>query len=215
MKTLLNNTSNASNIINGFTGFNRVKVTNSSNENNSGSKFHFSTIKTAITGENLLKPKANTEMNLGQIPNLRDVCLNLFNTFFINDAPYSALQFVPILEKLQTINQDQIRRFLLNPETNHVLIQNDLIKVVLIHWKPGKISSIHGHPSGGCVFKVLQGQVEELRYTTDASPQLLSSSTYMAGSMAYIDDRMGYHAVGNPFNSPAVSLHAYTPGIKK
>lgn len=30
--------------------------------------------------------------------------------------------------------------------------------------------------------------------------------------MAYIDDEMAYHAVGNPFDEPAISLHAYTSG---
>lgn len=215
MKTILNNASNASNIANGFTGFFSEKTTSSSTKNDSGTAFPLSTIRSVITKENLLKPKAKEEMTLGQIPDLWAVCLDLFNTFFSHEAPYSALQFVQVLNKLQSINQDEIRRFLVNPETNHVLIQNDLLKVVLIHWKPGKISSIHGHPSGGCAFKVLQGQVEELRYTTNKSPQLLSSSTYIAGSIAYIDDQMGYHAVGNPFNSSAVSLHAYTPGSKK
>ena len=153
-------------------------------------------------------------MTLGLIPDLWDVCLDLFATFFTNEAPYSALQFVPVLKAFRLIDEAQITQFINNPETNHVLMQNDLLKVVLIHWKPGKISRIHGHPDGGCVFKVLKGQLEELRYTTESSPQLLSSSTYIAGSMAYIDDKMGYHAVGNPFNSPAISLHAYTPGIK-
>ena len=29
-----------------------------------------------------------------------------------------------------------------------------------------------------------------------------------------IDDQMAYHAVGNPYNTPAVTLHVYTPGIR-
>jgi predicted metal-dependent enzyme (double-stranded beta helix superfamily) len=108
-----------------------------------------------------------------------------------------------------------MQRFTNNKETNHVLIQNEWLKVVLIHWKPGKYSSIHGHPSGGCVFKVLQGTLEEKRYTTGEDPKLLATSKYEKNSIAYIDDHMAYHAVGNPSNASAISIHVYTPGIKK
>ena len=94
--------------------------------------------------------------------------------------------------------------------TSFTLLDNHLAKVVLIHWPPGKVSSIHGHPTGGCMFKVLSGSVEELRYTPSESPKLLAKSTYHPGSMAYLDDRLGYHAVGNPFEESAVSLHVYT-----
>ncbi len=211
MKTLQNSTTISDTLQAGLSAYNYAHGT----KNVSVNSFSRHTLESAITRESLLTPKTNGQMALGMLPDLWDVCLDLFATFFTNEAPYSALQFVPVLKALQLIDEEQIRRFINNPETNHVLIQNDLLKVVLIHWKPGKISSIHGHPSGGCVFKVLRGQLEELRYTTDSSPELLSSSTYLAGSMAYIDDKMGYHAVGNPFNSPALSLHAYTPGIKK
>ena len=157
---------------------------------------------------------AFAEMAEGSIPDLWPVCLDLYATFYQQNAPHSALQFIPVLQKLAAIDQAEVERFLRHPETRHVLIEHDWLKVVLIHWQPGKISSIHGHPQGGCVFKVLQGSLEELRYTTDASPKLLAVSTYQAGSMAYIDDRMGYHAVGNPFHTAAISLHVYTPGKK-
>jgi predicted metal-dependent enzyme (double-stranded beta helix superfamily) len=116
------------------------------------------------------------------------------------------------MQKLQAIDKIQLQHFIKNRETRHVLVENKLITIVLIHWKPGKVSGIHGHPKGGCVFKVLQGKLEELRYSADASQKLLSSNGYRTGSIAYIDDRLGYHAVGNPFGSSAVSLHAYTPG---
>lgn len=211
MNTLQNNATITSNYQDGLSAYNYSTGT----RDYSIKHYSPNTIRSAIARESLLTPKTNEQMALGMIPDLWDVCYDLFSTFITNEAPFSALQFVQVLKEFQFIDEQQINRFLENPETNHVLIQNDLLKVVLIHWKPGKISSIHGHPSGGCVFKVLKGQLEELRYTADSSPQLLSSSAYIPGSMAYIDDNMGYHAVGNPCNFPAISLHAYTPGIKK
>ncbi len=180
--------------------------------NNSGPVY--SAFKHVNHVNEILTPKTQIELMLGSIPDISEVCRDLFNTFAHNQAPYTALQFSRVLQNFELTDPIQILRFMNNQETNHVLIHNDLLKVVLIHWKPGKISSIHGHPAGGCVFKVLQGSVEELRYTSDDSPKLLARSTYQAGAMAYIDDDMAYHAVGNPFDESAISIHAYTPGKK-
>lgn len=163
----------------------------------------------------LLTKEATWEINRGSIPNLIQVCQDLNRTFLKQSPPYTALQFIPVLKKLAGIDPAETVRFLNNPKTSHILVQNALFKAVLIHWPPGKFSSIHGHAMGGCVFKVLQGSLEEKRYSTDGSQQLLAVSTFQRGSMAYIDDDMAYHAVGNPFNTSAISLHVYTPGGRK
>ena len=165
--------------------------------------------------KNLLTSSALYQMSMGLLPDLWQVCLDLYHTFLDKSTPFTAMQFIPVLKKLLSINHQEMERFLENHDTHHVLIQNELLKVVLIHWQPGKYSPIHGHPAGGCVFKVLHGSIEEKRYTPDAEPQLIAVSRYDKGSMAYIDDHMAYHAVGNPFDSSAISLHVYTPGLKK
>ena len=206
MKNLAYNTINRNN------GFNYTTGTSNRFDDIQNNRFSHSKHLSRVTKETLLTQDAYIQMAAGFIPDLWDVCRDLYDTFFENHSPFSALQFVPVMQKLQTPDKTQLQRFLKNRETRHVLVDNERIKIVLIHWKPGKVSNIHGHPQGGCVFKVLQGKLEELRYSADASQNLLSSNGYRAGSIAYIDDRLGYHAVGNPFGSSAVSLHAYTPG---
>ena len=163
----------------------------------------------------LLTSKTLYQMAAGQLPDLWKLCMELYSTFLSSQAPYSAMQFVPVLQQINALDAKQLNSFLANEETNHVLIQNQWLKAVLIHWKAGKQSNIHGHPEGGCVFKVLHGKLEEKRYASTTGSQLLGTSTLLQGGMAYIDDKMGYHAVGNPFESSAVSLHVYTPGLKK
>ena len=175
-------------------------------------RFNYSNTRLQVTKETLLTQDAYIQMAAGLIPDLWDACRDLYSTFFENHSPFSALKFVPVMQRLQAIEKTQFQHFIKNRETRHVLVDNKLITVVLIHWKPGKVSSIHGHPKGGCVFKVLQGKLEELRYSADTTQNLLSSNGYRSGSIAYIDDKLGYHAVGNPFGSSAISLHAYTPG---
>jgi len=168
--------------------------------------------KPRISHRHLLTRTAISEMIIGNIPDLWEPCIALFRSLHTGGNPNSALQFIPVLSGLSSHNQNAMERFKRSSKTSCVLVDNDLLKVVLIHWPPGKIGSIHGHPAGGGVFKILQGSVEELRYTKDVSPKLLGTSTYHSGSIAYIDDTMGYHAVGNPFNTSAISLHAYTRG---
>ena len=161
----------------------------------------------------LINQEALREISAGNIPDLRKVCEELYFTFAKANSSYNALQFVPVLKKLELLDPIALQRFITNPKTNHVLIQNQLMKVVLIHWTPGKNGSVHGHPAGGCVFKVLSGSLEEKRYSPDTAQRHVSTSLVHKGGMAYIDDSLAYHAVSNPFITSAVSLHVYTPGI--
>lgn len=50
---------------------------------------------------------------------------------------------------------------------------------------------------------------EEVRYAPDTSRKLLGFASYRSGDMAYIDDGMAFHQVGNPYGRPAVSIHIY------
>lgn len=172
----------------------------------------YPSLESVLRQPSVLTAEAQAEMAQGSLPDLGRICQDLFATFFKPGAPYSALQFIPVLKALDGLDRAEARRFMKNPATRHVLVQNDLLKVVLIHWKPGEFSGIHGHPKGGCVFKVLRGSLEERRYSPDAAQQLLAVSSFQRGGMAYIDDNMAYHAVGNPNDVSAISLHVYTPG---
>ena len=206
--TLATNTSDKPLVVNKL-----YKVAERNEKESDSSKQVYPFIPNLEIGE-LIKEDALSQMIFGELPDISQVCYDLYRTFFKKESTNSALQFIPELRGMAALQNMEIERFLNNPQTNHVLIQNGLLKVVLIRWEPGKISSIHGHPAGGCVFKVLEGSVEELRYTTNESPQLLSSSHFHKEGIGYIDDQLGYHAVGNPYNTPAVTLHVYTPGFK-
>ncbi|WP_170110408.1 cysteine dioxygenase [Flavilitoribacter nigricans] len=168
--------------------------------------------KTDEGNQSILTEAAAEAMANGHIPNLEKICRELNATFHDGSREHSALQFIPILKQLSAFDAAETERFLSNPQTSYVLVQNDQLKVVLIHWPPGKFSSIHGHAQGGCVFKVLKGSVQEKRYTPDERQHELATSRFEEQAMAYIDDEMAYHAVGNPYDEPAISLHVYTPG---
>jgi len=159
--------------------------------------------------------KAFMDMSMGRIPDFESLYHSLSEIIVMEGAPLSAIQFLPALRTFTIENKTEIKNFLSNPETNHVIVQNDLIKIVLIRWEPGSECNIHGHAEKGCVFKVLKGKIVEKRFSADNTKRLLAQGTYKKDTIAYIDDLMGLHCVGNPFTEPAITLHMYTPGNYK
>ncbi len=156
-----------------------------------------------------LAPGMAYQMATGRIPDLRDFCIQVAETVHRAGRLNSARKLIPVMQKLPVLQPAQVRAFIRHPETRHVLMSDDNLEIVLIHWKPGKASDVHGHAEGGCVFKLLQGKLEELRYTPGKSPKLLSMNSMRNGDVAYIDNRMAYHQVGNPYGSSAISVHVY------
>ena len=149
------------------------------------------------------------EMAEGQLPDLREFCLTLAGIMQDARAPESAKDLAPVLNALPELDEKAIEGLIKSPVTRHVLISGERFEVVLNLWRPGKASDIHDHPSGGCIFKVLCGKVEEVRHTPQTSPKLLGFASYRTGDLGYIDNKMAYHQVGNPYGRPAVSIHVY------
>lgn len=81
----------------------------------------------------------------------------------------------------------------------------DLFEIVMIGWLPDQKTSIHGHPSGGCLFMVLEGVLQEVRYPGGGRLH------HPGEPVQYIDDTMGQHEVRCVSRSPTVSLHIYSP----
>ena len=171
--------------------------------NNNMLKVHSRPLEDGINHE------AFRQMEKGQLPDLREFCLTLVNIMRGMGAPTSAREFVDILESLPVLDESEIKGLLEHSVSRHVLVSGDRLEVVLNHWKPTKASHIHGHPSGGCLFKLLCGKAEEVRYAPHSSGKLLGFASYRAGDMGYIDNEMAHHQVGNPYGRPAVSIHIY------
>ncbi len=154
--------------------------------------------------------EAALKIALGQMPDLRSFCLSLYNIFGKSDKVPSVLHSVPVLQRLEERPIGDWKAFAKIEGHKQVLIDNKVMKAILISWPKSKTSDIHGHPQGGCVFKVLRGSLREFRYTPDELQKLLAVSNYRKGGIGFINDEIGYHAVGNPFEIPAVSIHVYT-----
>lgn len=127
-----------------------------------------------------------------------------------NSGSHSALDFVHTLSLLSLGDFSEDALNTLDTSGSLVLIHSEVMKLTLIKWTPGKSSKIHGHPEGGCIFKVLHGVLTEARY--DTSDRLRSQSVLFKHSMNYIDDQIGFHKVSNNTDEVAYSIHLYTYG---
>ena len=158
--------------------------------------------------------QAFADMTSGLIPDFAQ----LYNSYLEIESDTGKLlptfNFLTALRDF-SLTKKEIESLLNNPEPKHILVQNDQVKIILIRWQPGELSDIHGHAIGGGLIKVMHGEIEEKRYTANSQQRLLSKSTYLADHIAYIDDVMGLHSVGNNQNSPALTLHISTPGNYK
>ncbi len=166
-----------------------------------------------VVSGSLLTEDAARGMTLGIIPDLERICLDLQEAIAHSGHGASAHSFISVMSTPLSIDLGEIARFLRNPETNHVLVRNKLMKVVLIHWPAGKSTTVHGHAKGGCVFRLLYGDLVEERFSNRHSATILSKNFLYSGSISYLDNQMAFHKVSNPFETSAISLHAYTPGI--
>lgn len=99
---------------------------------------------------------------------------------------------------------------------NLIATDNETYTLLLLCWNPQHESPIHDHPCDGCWLQVLQGTIQECRYSKN-DLSCISDQTFGKGQIAYITDNMGYHKIGNPSteNQPAVSLHLYAPPIQQ
>jgi len=104
--------------------------------------------------------------------------------------------------------------------TRNLIATDDItFTLILMCWNPNRESPIHDHPCDGCWMRVCEGSVEEKRYKNDIATDRLvcySDNIYTTNQLAYINDFMGYHQVGNPSRTmPAVTLHLYIPPFQK
>ncbi|MFY0652253.1 MAG: cysteine dioxygenase family protein [Cyclobacteriaceae bacterium] len=158
--------------------------------------------------ESLLTPSYSEALRNQELPDYRMLCYQLL-TDLLQYEHHSVMDFLSAMSRVRPLDTLTRKQLTNHPDSSHVLVDNEYMKIILIHWEPGALSSIHGHPDGGCVFKVLSGVVEEKKYTASDMPKLISKSTIHEGGMGFIHNDMGLHAVGNPFSQSAICLHAY------
>jgi cysteine dioxygenase len=93
--------------------------------------------------------------------------------------------------------------------TRKVIYIDDNIEVVVIGWDKGQSSTIHDHPSNGCIYRILCGDMVEYRYNSKLNIE--SMVKLNNGDIGNIMDNRYYHKMSNESGGRASSLHIYSP----
>lgn len=130
------------------------------------------------------------------------------------------------LMSIYTSNENEWQEYALsdtsrNYTRNLVDKGNGKSNLLILVWNPGKGSPIHDHADAHCVMKILKGSLKETLYNMPVQaedeagsrtpPRIVKETTYNRNEVTYISDDIGLHKISNPSDTPAVSLHLYTP----
>jgi hypothetical protein len=89
--------------------------------------------------------------------------------------------------------------------------KKDLYDMFLIKWEPYCHTSIHNHPDGDCIMKLLEGHIIEQRFQNSETCNEIK--TLNTSDISFMSDSLGLHRIINDNNTHSYSLHIYSPPI--
>jgi cysteine dioxygenase len=111
--------------------------------------------------------------------------------------------------ELGDIKVDELVEYSDDGYTRKVLYVDENIEVILIGWGIGQSSTIHDHPSNGCIYRILGGEMVEYRYNSKLNVE--STTKLKKGDIGNMMDNRYYHKMSNESDVRASSLHIYSP----
>ena len=93
----------------------------------------------------------------------------------------------------------------------HPLLRSPFVTVWLLCWMPGQDTGFHDHDGAAGAVAVLQGSVLEERLRVGGPP---IEREHAAGSVFDFASSV-IHRVGHATGEPAVTIHAYSPALRR
>jgi predicted metal-dependent enzyme (double-stranded beta helix superfamily) len=109
------------------------------------------------------------------------------------------------------INLEALKQFKDSHYTRHLVFKSSNVEILVVCWRPGQGSPIHGHgPSDGLML-ILEGEIVNTSYCQDGKK---ITTVWRAGDVGHtpVGDR---HEVKNTSDQDVVSLHIYAPPLNR
>ncbi|WP_431137247.1 cysteine dioxygenase [Psychroserpens mesophilus] len=99
--------------------------------------------------------------------------------------------------------------------TRNCMYKDAQFELILLCWNEGQETSIHDHNGEDCWVYVLEGEMEEVFYSTDNFNNLREegSQSLAPHQLSFMNDGIGFHKLRNHFKGKSVSLHLYAKPI--
>jgi cysteine dioxygenase len=142
----------------------------------------------------------------------------------LNRLPQSELtmeKVIPLMERVQ-IRRDEIEKCLIFSEESYarnLFYKNDRYEILVMCWDRGQLSPIHDHDQSYSVEKIYSGKIlcTNYRRREPNSDAIEETDSSLAEEGSVISGRRGdIHRIANTDpNSKAVSIHFYSPPLKR
>lgn len=94
--------------------------------------------------------------------------------------------------------------------TRNCIDHNENFELILICWKPGDETPIHGHDDQRCWVYQVAGEMLEERFQKEDGELVKDHEMALTqGKLSYMHDSMGYHTLTNVTSENALTLHLY------
>lgn len=139
---------------------------------------------------------------------------------FIEKINKLSFKDFPVLEVLRVLQDSELPLELLEPYiffsdtryTRNLIHKTDSFEILLLCWRPGQYSAIHGHEDQKCWMRVEKGELEFTQYQEEPRGEstLLKKISTEIGKEGFVDGPALVHKVANISQSQAISLHVYS-----
>ena len=112
---------------------------------------------------------------------------------------------------LDSITIDDWEQYCYFSETGYqrnLVIRDEILDCYLLCWLPNQNTKFHYHPSRGCLYQILEGELTESRGKQDGEQ---STTKLLESNTRYIHNNEGGHMMSNSNDMRTVSLHFYSP----
>ncbi len=117
-----------------------------------------------------------------------------------------------IIKIIETYNENDYMKYIRidkNKYNKTIIEQNDILQLSIITWYNRQYSTIHNHLDGGCIMKILEGNLTETRYNKDKTKLLTNNFKKNETNIITNFDEYSYHQIYNNNDNIAVSMHLY------
>ncbi|MBT3828102.1 cysteine dioxygenase family protein [bacterium] len=90
----------------------------------------------------------------------------------------------------------------------NLIHRTNAYELILMVWRAGQSSPIHGHSGQLCWMRVIKGKFSLINYE-ESNDGKLTELSRSVGHEGCVEGPSHIHKVGNPFDSDALSLHLY------
>lgn len=109
------------------------------------------------------------------------------------------------------LNLQELKQFKDNHYARHLVFRSGNVEILVVCWRPGQGSPVHGHgPSDGLMI-ILEGEITNTSYFPDGRKV---TTVWSAGDVGHTPIG-AQHEVKNTSDKDVVSLHVYAPPLDR